>query len=921
MSRSRWIKRALAGVLTLSAAGGCKQQLFMDPGDYHDAVKVALPKTLETNPHDPVVPATVDRMSQPTTVLDFVRPARHMTLRECIALALEQGNSGIQQPTNFGFKNEGINTFAARTVGGTDAIRAFAIDPALAQAEIERSLSRFDTRWVTTMQWAKVDQPTAAQFLSFQNSQDTAVFNSTLAKPLPTGGVAGITFSTNYSKFAPQAAQQTTLVNPNYTPQLQFTLEQPLLRLFGVEINQIANTIPLGTGSVLLPGLTSISGNGTEGILITRIRLDQSKANFESQVNYMMANVEAAYWNLYAAYYNLYAQEEGLRQAFEGYRFTLIRVLNGTDPPQRLDQIQAQFHRFQRQVYQARGQVLEGERQLRGLIGLRSDDGVRLVPIDEPNLAPYQPDFHEAANDAIALRPELMLARQDLKFQQLNLMLQKNLRRPDLRGYASYNIAGLGTRLGGSTNDIVSPTGATIPGNAFGSLADNRFNSWTIGFRFDVPLGFRDANGLVREAQLSLTRSYVQLRDSEMKAIEYLSGQYRRVIETHAEIAPARAERESLQRYIARIREVIRIGSWNAQFFLDFLTVQQQLATAIAAESQAIANYNIALASFEFAKGTIQQYNNVSIGEGPLPPWVSKRAKDHFRERTDAAIKLREQPLPPGGAALGGHPVAPAGAVSNSLLNLPPFAEKRDPVPEMLPPRPPELLKKNPMGLDPAPEPRPLPGGAGLPMVPGLPGGAQPFTAPRPQPTFGVSAPAAGPGGPVSPEDYFKPDGRITIPPPPPGARPAVAPTAPPLTGTANGPDDFFKPDGRVALPPPPPVKLPGTTVVAPPAGPAGPAAGNPEDYFKPDGRVTLPPPPKRAGEPIWAPSGSPAAAPAPTPVLPPASSGPAGFNPPAAGTVSPLPPIVVPPQPPSGLPPAGLPPTLPPLPGVPGGP
>ena len=64
MSRSRWIKRALAGVLALSAAGGCKQQLFMEPGDYHDAIKVALPKTLETDPHCPIVPGTVDKLAR-----------------------------------------------------------------------------------------------------------------------------------------------------------------------------------------------------------------------------------------------------------------------------------------------------------------------------------------------------------------------------------------------------------------------------------------------------------------------------------------------------------------------------------------------------------------------------------------------------------------------------------------------------------------------------------------------------------------------------------------------------------------------------------------------------------------------------------------------------------------------------------------
>src|SRR6185436_1629309 len=133
-------------------------------------------------------------------------------------------------------------------------------------------------------------------------------------------------------------------------------------------------------------------------------------------------------------------------------------------------------------------------RQLRGLMGLRSDDGFRLVPIDEPNLAPFLPDFYEAANEAIAMRPELTLARQDLKAQQLNLMLQKNLRRPDLRSFAQYDVAGLGTRLDGS--ELVGPNNLT-PGNAFNSLYNNQFNSWTIGLRLDMPLGFRDANGAV----------------------------------------------------------------------------------------------------------------------------------------------------------------------------------------------------------------------------------------------------------------------------------------------------------------------------------------------------------------------------------------------------------------------------------------
>ncbi len=867
MSRNRWIKRVLAGALTVSAAGGCKQQLFMEPGDYHDAVKVQLPKGLETDPHAPIAPGVPDNKEPPPTVIDFVRPARNMTLRECIALALEQGNIGSQSPNNFGFKNDGLVQFGGRAgagaVGGTDAIRAFAVEPAKASAEIERSLSRFDARWVTTMQWQKVDQPVAAQFLSFQQTRDAATLSSSLVKPLPTGGLVGITTSIDYSKFGQQATQQTQLVNPNYTPRVQVAIEQPLLRLFGVEINQIVDGGSVPSSQVFFAGVAPSGGVRSEGILITRIGLDQAKADFESKVNFMLVNVEAAYWNLYAAYYNLYAQEEGLRQAFEGYRYTLFRVLNGTDRPQVLDQIQAQFHRFQRQVYQARGQVLESERQLRGLLGLWSPDGTRIVPIDEPNLAPYKPDFREAAVDAIALRPELLLARQDVKFNQLNVLRNRHLRRPDLRGFASYDVAGLGTRLGGAAENATAAGSA--PGNAFGSIADNRFNSWTLGVRLDIPLGFRDANATVRQAQLDLIRSYIQLRDTELKAIEYLALQDRRVIQSHQEIVTSRAEREALQQYVARIKIQERIDGKSGDF-LSNLTVQQQLAAAIAAEARAVADYNIALASFEYAKGTIQQYNNVSIGEGPLPPWVSKRAADHIRERTEAALKLREQPAPAAGAPIGGHPIAPAGG-TNSVLNLPPFAEKRDPVPEMLPPRP----VIDPKG---APGAAPPPGGAVRPVpgnLTGLTGGP---SDPRP-------APRAGDG-----DDIFQPNGRVTIPaqPSPPGARPGADRAAPaplPLpTGPSAG-DDIFKPTGRATIPPLPP-GTPTAAAPAPLAPPAGAAPGAPApgEIFQPNGRVTIPPPPRPSG-PIWdppVPPGPPPVAPAPTPLpptLPPIPGGP----------------------------------------------
>jgi outer membrane protein TolC len=821
MSRKRWIKRILAGVLTVGSVGGCKQQVFLEPADYHDAVMNTLPKGLDTDVHNTILPGDAKPINgqAPADILSPERPARLMTLRECIAIGLEQGSTGSQSPNGFGTKVDLPNSFTGRAVTGSDAIRVFAVDPATQAAELERSLSKFDARWINSLTWQKVDQPTPAQFLSFQNSQDAANLSSTLAKPLPSGGTAAITFSTTYAKFTDVTTPG--LVNPNYTPQLQFTLEQPLLRLFGVEANQLAPTNP---GSIVL-NLQQSGGAGTEGILVSRIRIDQQKAEFDVRINYMLVNIETAYWNLYAAYYNLYAQEEGLRQAFDGYNFISNRVKFGTDPPQNEYQALAQFQQFRRLVYQARGQVLESERQLRGLLGLRSDDGTRIVPIDKPNEAPYRPDFYEAANEAMASRPELLQARQDLKASQLNLLLQKNLRRPDLRVFGQYSITGLGTRLDGPQ---FTDQAQTIPGNALTNFAANNFNSWTLGLKLDVPIGFRDGNALVREGQLSLARSYYQLRDSEIKVLEFLVQQYRHVIEAHAEIGPAREERKALQIYLGKTKEVIDIGNWNATFYQSYLTVQRDLATAIATEFQAVANYNQALAQFEFAKGTIQQYNNVTVNEGALPPWVQKRAADQIRERTESALKLRERdadvngPGSPG--VVGNLPVGPATG-TGMLSDLPPFAGKREPLPDLsVPPK----IMVPPDPLDPKKFP---PDGMGAAKVP----------APRIQAPGGSSKLPTVPTSTVPPTDSAT--GTVAVPPPGDFFRPSGTLSLPPATPIGPG--------GSVVTPKPAPIPLPAGTGLEPlPIPPVGsslpvlPPAASSSDEFRPAG--SLPPPPAK---------------------------------------------------------------------------
>ena len=124
-----------------------------------------------------------------------------------------------------------------------------------------------------------------------------------------------------------------------------------------LSLGNVEPQIPSGSSKLeTIQTIQTCNESNAQGFLNQRTQLD-------IKINYMLANVEVAYWNLFAAYHNLYAQEEGLRQTFQAFLFTGTRVAVGSETPCNQDQSRAQFERFRRMVIDARGQVGESERQ------------------------------------------------------------------------------------------------------------------------------------------------------------------------------------------------------------------------------------------------------------------------------------------------------------------------------------------------------------------------------------------------------------------------------------------------------------------------------------------------------------------------------------------------------------------------------
>ncbi|HEY1858877.1 MAG TPA: TolC family protein [Gemmataceae bacterium] len=718
----RW--KTLVAVLSMGLAAviGCRQPIYMTESDTAYANRLGLPERVAVDPNVGNTPDSTAIIPPVSTISYPERNVRYLTLAEAFATALERGTIGAQ-----GAPNDGLVSFAGTAVAGSDAIRVLALDPAIIGANMEISESKFDAHFVSSMNWNTTDRPVGTALDQFQTGNtgvnairtDAAEFKASLLKPLPTGGIAGITFDTPY-----QFTNLASRVNPSYTPNLTFQFEQPLLQGFGVEINQLRSSHP---GSVLTP--FNITGGRVEGILITRIRFDQERAEFQRQVHNQLLNVETAYWNLYAAYYSLYAKDIGLRQAFEIWKIARLTTLPAISkaPPETEPQTRGTYEQFRSQRATALGTVLESERRLRRLMGIPIEDGTRLVPGDVPTLAKYPADWSSAVQETLSLRPELVLARQDLKFRQLDLINQKNLLLPDLRSTFTYNINAIGNRLDGADGQ-----------NALRNLSSDHFDNWTIGLQGEIALGYREANALVRIARLNLTRSYRVLREQEERAIGGLTLAYRQLDEFHTQIGIQRSQRETYGREL-QIRQ-FKVNAGLVVPDINLLTALSNYATALAAEYQFIAQYNIALAQYEFDKGTIMQRDNVQIGEGALTDCAAVRAVDHEKERA-AALILRERENPVD------YTPCKIGDVETLMPALP-----KDRAPSL-----PSLLEKSPT---PAAELLSVP-----PMPPNDPASKTSVSPPvRSVPTFGNNLPGAPSGdAPAKKADSLAPKATPTI--------------------------------------------------------------------------------------------------------------------------------------------------------------
>jgi outer membrane protein TolC len=553
----------------------------------------------------------------------------------------------LEEAIQLALKNSDVLRDLGGTLLRTPALVNSTQQPALSESDprfgIEAALSEFDAQFATRLRTEKNDRAFNNVFFGGGANivqQDLAILQTQISKR----GVAGTQMVARHNTDYDSNNEPANLFVSSFNTNLEMEVRQPLLREAGVLYNRIQG--PNG-----VPGFAN-------GVLVARINTDISLADFEAGVRDFTSNVENAYWDLYLAYRELDAKVRARDSALESWRrvHALYEAGRAGGEAEKEAEAREQYFRFQEEVQNSlAGRLIDGtqtyngssggtqrqiqgvrvaERRLRLLMGLPISDGQLLRPADEPKMAKVVFNWEDVLQEALARRVELRRQRWMVKRRELELIASRNFMLPNLDVVGLYRWRGFGKHLLGNENAIDGEFSS-----AYQNLLDGNFQEWNLGMEFNVPLGFRRGNAAVRHAQLMLARERSLLAEQERSIAHDLTNN----------IADAeRAYEVSQTSYNRRVAAQEQLRSMQAAFesdqvpFFQVLDAQRRLAEAESRFSLAQVDYALAVKNVHFEKGSLLDYNQIFLSEGP---WPAKAYRDAMRLRP--ARRLLDYTLEP----------------------------------------------------------------------------------------------------------------------------------------------------------------------------------------------------------------------------------------------------------------------------------
>ena len=302
------------------------------------------------------------------------------------------------------------------------AIQRLTVD--VAQNAITRAFAAFDPLATASFSSTEQRTPSGDQLTSGAGASTLLQLSqpANFTTPDPADRPA-ITRSTIFARSSPPIAA-TTITIPPSLPAWLLNISQPLIKNRGQYINRVP-------------------------IMVASSHLRKTEYDLKTSLLQLVSNAENAYWDAVLARENLRVAESARDLADQALKRAQRELELGALSPLDIYNPQQQYATSQIGVSQAQYFLQQTEDALRRQMGADLDPQIRTLPIvltetvgPEVDAPPI--DAEKEVQKALATRPDLKSAIQNLDIDDLGIPLAKNELLPDLELTGSYSTQGLG---------------------------------------------------------------------------------------------------------------------------------------------------------------------------------------------------------------------------------------------------------------------------------------------------------------------------------------------------------------------------------------------------------------------------------------------------------------------------------------------
>jgi outer membrane protein len=522
--------------------------------------------------------------------------ARKITLKEAIYIAIRN---------NPALKASELSPIAS-TEGVREANAAF--DPDLT--------SQLDVIKDVTPTSSALQAPGSDAFTQKNYDWDFAV-NKVLAT---TNGTLGLTFDNNRSLSNSAFAS----VNPAYTPNLEMSLSQPLLRNFGWDFARI------------------------------NVRLAESSQrtaqwNYGAALNDFVQRIGQDYWSVVGAEENLQVTQSALKFNADLVRVNRISLQVGTLAPIDLQEAQSAASTAEANVYASEAALKGARAQLRQDVMLNPSGTFLpedIEPAEAPNPSvPINENEEAALEQMIEYSPALGGLREAIRTAVIQVRFQQNQVMPQLNIGGEFGVTALAgsTRCastsfstGISPNCISPDVPPTVPkyngfrlpfggvyGDALNHMLNAQFYNYAGVITFEMPLDNAAAKAALAQARIGYEQARMTYRAALSQAVTELESA---LANLHADVKRAQATRAATYYAEQSLRDEqieFRVGLATTH---DLLQFQSELVTAQGNEVSTNIDLENARLALWHAEGTLLRTYNIDFEvQNPREtPWYSR---------------------------------------------------------------------------------------------------------------------------------------------------------------------------------------------------------------------------------------------------------------------------------------------------------